>query len=151
MTTIVGGTGIQATFNSGSNDQNGLAATLASQISAGLIGGSLTRTNNTSPSVGTGFFLSAAFNTTIVMQPRVTALALTSGGAVSVIGSGEQRQAILGGNGNLTFFTNGGSGTVVTGDGNNLLGTPISGGTGFTFVTGTGNDTVVAASGDNII
>jgi len=68
MTTVSGSTGIQATLDSGSNDQNGIATALASQISAALSDGSLTRTDNTNPSVGTGFFVSAAGNTTIVMQ-----------------------------------------------------------------------------------
>lgn len=151
MTTVSGSTGIQATLDSGSNDQNGIATALASQISAALSDGSLTRTDNTNPSVGTGFFVSAAGNTTIVMQPAESALALTGGGAVSVVGSGGQNQQILSGSGNLTFYTNGGSGTVVTGDGNNLLGTPTTGGGGFTFVSGAGNDTVIAASGNNTI
>jgi len=151
MTTVSGGTGNQVTLNSGSNDQNGLATALANQISAALVGGSVTRTDNTNPSLGTGFYVSSAVNTTIVMQPAVSALALSSGGAETVIGSGGQNQAILGGSGNLTFFTNGGSGTVVTGDGNSLLGTPLLGGGGFTFIAGAGNDTVVAASGNNTV
>jgi len=151
MATISGGSGISVTVTSGSNDQNGLATSLANQISAGLASGALTQTSNTNPPTGTGFFSTAAINTTITMEPAVSALALTGGGADTVVGSGGQNQKILAGDGNLTFFTNGGSGEVVTGDGNNLLGTPTSGGGAFTFVTGTGNDTIVGATGDNTI
>jgi len=151
MSTISGGSGTQITLNSGSNDQNGLATNLANQISAGLASGALKQTDNTNPPTGTAFYVSPDVNTTITMGAAVSALALTGGGAESVRGSGGQDQLILGGSGNLTFFSNGGSGTVVTGDGNNLLGTPTSGGGAFTFVAGAGDDTVVAASGDNTI
>jgi len=151
MATISGGTGMQVTLDAGSNDRNGLAGNLANQITAALTGGALTRTDNTNPSTGAGFFVSAAVNTTIALQPAVLALALTGTRPESVVGSGGQGQAVLAGNGNLTFYTKGGTGTVVTGDGSNLLGTPVVGGGAFTFVTDAGNDTVVAASGNNTV
>jgi len=151
MATISGGTGEAVTLDAGSNDQNGLAAILAGQISAALAGGALVPTNNTNPPNGTGFYVSPAVNATIVLQSKVSALALTGGGADTVFGSGGQYQAILAGSGNLTLQTRGGTGSVVTGDGNNLFATPTTGGGGFSFVTGSGNDTVIAATGDNTI
>ena len=118
MATISGGSGSDVIINSGSNDANGIAAALANQIAAGLASGALTRTDNTTPPTGQGFFVSDAVSTTIIMQPAVSALALTGIGPESVVGSGGQGQIILAGYGPLTFFSNGGSGTVVTGDGN---------------------------------
>lgn len=150
-TTISGGTGTQVSLNVGSNELNGQAANLASQITAALTGGALVRTNNTNPPTGTGFFVTSAVNQTFVLQAAVTAMALASGGANTVIGGGGRYNAIIADNGNLTFQTNGGSGQVVTGDGNNLLATPTTGGGQYQFVTGNGNDTIFASTGNNTV
>jgi serralysin len=51
----------------------------------------------------------------------------------------------------VEFNTGGGSGTVVAGSGDNLIGTPTSGGGNYLFVGGDGNDTFTAFSGNDTI
>lgn len=80
-TTISGGTGVQVSLNVGSNERNGQADNVANQISAALKSGALVRTNNTAPATGTGFFVTSAVNSTIVLPAGVTALAVAGGGA----------------------------------------------------------------------
>ena len=151
MATISGGSGDQITLDAGSNDQNGLMADLTAQISAALQAGTLQQTDNTNPETGTGFYVTNGTGLSFTLEAAVRALAMTGGGANTVTGSGGQNQMIAADNGKLVFYTAGGTGHIVTGDGNNLLGTPTVGGGAFTFVTGAGDDTVVGASGDNTI
>ena len=49
------------------------------------------------------------------------------------------------------FDRGGGSGTVVAGSGNDLIGTPTSGGGGYVFSGGPGNDTITAFSGNDTV
>jgi serralysin len=79
-------------------------------------------------------------------------------GAVTVLGTGQTNFEIAAAQyTNLDFYTGGGSGTVNSGGGNNLLGTATTTGSdsnatsAWDFNVTSGNNTVVAASGNNTI
>ncbi len=85
----------------------------------------------------------AGFNFTIID---------TSEGFASVQGNGgEDQRVLISSATGVTFNTGGGSGTVVAGQGNNLIGTPMTGGGHQLIVGGPGNDTITSFSGDNVI
>ncbi len=66
-----------------------------------------------------------------------------------IYGSGDANQRILAGSGNLTYYAPGGSGTIVTGGGNNLVNIASSD-TGSWFIAmGNGNDTIRALGSGN--
>ncbi|GAC1347840.1 MAG: hypothetical protein NVSMB18_34170 [Acetobacteraceae bacterium] len=157
MATVTGG-GTTTFINAGSNDANGVAQALANTITAGLGNGTLVRTGGSSPPAGTsGVLTISSQGTTIQDQPGVTVDLINGGGnsvatgAVSVAGTGAANQVVIGDNENITYFTGGGTGTVVTGDGNNLIGTPTAGGGVFNITTGSGNDVIVAITGQNTV
>jgi Ca2+-binding RTX toxin-like protein len=78
-----------------------------------------------------------------------------------IFGAGDPNENVLAGAGNLAFFAKGGSGTVVTGGGIDLIGIPagdrgnwnIQTGNGTDAIVddGSGNDTIGAGSGHNFI
>ncbi|MDA8050258.1 MAG: calcium-binding protein [Rhodospirillales bacterium] len=73
----------------------------------------------------------------------------TYNGFTSVQGNGGNNQtSLLSSITGLGFNTGGGSGTVVAGSGDNLIGTPTAGGGSHLFVGGSGNDTFTAFSGN---
>jgi Ca2+-binding RTX toxin-like protein len=78
-----------------------------------------------------------------------------------IVGSGDPDENVLAGSGNLTFVATGGSGTIVTGTGIDIVRIPKSDTGNWNIYTGNGNDTIVdqgtghdtiiAGSGDNHI
>lgn len=158
MATVTGGG--QTTFiNVGSNDANGVAQALANVISAGLQGGTLTRVASAqnNPPTGSGVAtISTSGAPVLINAPGVsvdlinaTSSTTTVGGASqNIVGSGLPNQQVLGDNENITYFTNGGGGSFIFGDGNDIFGTPtIGGGVISNIQTGTGNDTINIYSG----
>ncbi|HUC17678.1 MAG TPA: calcium-binding protein [Acetobacteraceae bacterium] len=76
----------------------------------------------------------------------------TSDGFASVQGNGgEDQRVLISSATGVAFNTGGGSGTVVAGQGSNLIGTPTAGGGNQLIVGGTGNETVTSFTGDNVI
>ena len=155
MATVTGG-GSTTVVNVGSNDANGVAQALANVISAGLAAGTLTRVASpqNNPPTGTG---AATISTTggalITNAPAVSVDLIAAGGSVvgggsqNIVGSGLPNQQVLGDNENITYFTNGGGGSFVFGDGNDIFGTPTVGGGVSNVQTGAGNDTINIYSG----
>src|SRR4051794_6245196 len=127
-------------------DTNDAAAqALADVISAGLANGSSTRTTGNNPPTGYGVLTITDPNATVINQPAVSVDLIAGGGrggAITITGSGLPNQQVLGDNENITYFTNGGGGTVALGDGNNVVGTPTIGGGNLSVSTGSGSDTV---------
>lgn len=152
MATISGG-GSTTTPNLGSNDANGASASVANMISSGLNDGSITRTSaGSNPSTGAGLVtLSVPGGQTALAPANLDVIVASGGGSSTVVGSGGQSQLVLIDNTNVTFFSKGGSGTVIVGDGNDLIGVPAVGGGNFTITLGAGQDTVTAFSGQNTI
>ena len=152
MATVTGG-GSSTSFNLGSNEASSVGSALQSLISAGLTAGTITRTSPTgNPSTGAGLATVSTPGGQTNLGLAVTNFIVNQGGgSTTVVGNGGQRQSVLIDNTNTTFNTGGGSGSVVTGDGNNFIGTPTSGGGAFNIVTGAGNDTITAFTGQNSI
>ena len=148
MATVTGG-GSTTFINVGSNDgSTSVAQNLANVISAGLQGGTLTRVASptVNPPSGAGVATISTTGTPVIIDSPAVAVDLINatstttvvgGASQNVVGSGLPNQAVLGDNENITYFTNGGSGTIVLGDGNNLVGTPTIGGGAFVITTGT--------------
>src|SRR3954467_7077190 len=146
MATVTGG-GQTTIINVGSNDANGVAQALANVISSGLQNGTLTRVPNaqTNPTTGAGVAVitSTPVGGVVIDSPAVAVDLITAnpttgspvvGGAVqNVVGSGLPNQMVRGDNENITYFTNGGSGTIILGDGNDFVGTPTIGGGTFSI------------------
>ncbi len=79
------------------------------------------------------------------------ALVVSGSAAVSVTGNANATEQLIALNdADNTVYTAGGSGTVVAGQGNNLIGTATTGGAA-NIIAGNGNNTIVAASGNNTI
>jgi len=164
MATVTGG-GQTTVINVGSNDANGVAQALANVISAGLAAGTLTRVPNaqTNPASGPGVAVvqttppggvvvdSPAVSVDLITANPTTGSSVVGGARQNVVGSGLPNQMVIGDNENITYFTNGGGGSIVLGDGNNLVGTPTIGGSAFNITTGNGSDTITALSGNNTI
>ncbi len=152
MATVTGG-GATTTFNLGSNEASSVGSALQTLLSQGLTAGTISRTApNSNPSTGSGLATVSAPSSQTNLGPAVTNFIVSqAGGSTTVVGSGGQNQRVLIDNTNTTFNTGGGSGTIVTGDGNNFIGTPTSGGGAFSITTGTGNDTITAFTGQNTI
>lgn len=135
----------------GSNDQNGTAQALANAISAALANRSLVQEGLTAPAGTSSFTILSAPNQTYAMSAGQNAVAIGTGGPVTVFGSGSLGEQILGDNSNITLALRGGSGSVVLGDGNDFVSNALAT-TGFSITTGTGNDTVLATGvGNNTI
>ncbi len=135
----------------GSNDANGTAQALANAISAALANGSLAQQGLTAPAGTSSFTILSAPNQTYGLSAGQNALAVGTGGAATVFGSGSLGEQILADNGNLTLALRGGSGTVVAGNGNDFITTAALGTTGFSIATGAGNDSILALGGNNTV
>ena len=90
-------------------------------------------------------------------HPRLTALphgyadVVVSAPNAVILGSGDANEHILAGSGNLTFDAHGGSGTAVTGGGNNTIVIPVTDTGNWLIETGGGNDTIVDLAGADTI
>jgi len=158
MATVTGG-GSTTFINVGSNDANGVAQTLANVISAGLANGTLTRVPNpqTNPPTGAGVATISTSGAPVVLNApgvsvdliNATSNTTTVGGASqNIVGSGLPNQMVIGDNENIRYFDNGGGGSFIFGDGNDIFGTPTVGGGVINNVqTGRGNDTINIYSG----
>ena len=150
MATVTGG-GATNVLNVGSNDANGIATTLAAQLSTSLQNGSLVREPpGQNPSVGGGLtaILTAG---TYQVAPADSAIVVGDNANSVILGSGASNTQVLIGASSVAFNTNGGSGVLVSGDLPQLIATPTTGGGSFTFTTGTGSDIILAVSGFNTV
>jgi serralysin len=76
----------------------------------------------------------------------------TYNGFTTVQGNGGENQTtLISSITGVQFNTGGGSGTVVAGQGDNLIGTPTSGGGNYLISGGPGNDTITAFSGNDTV
>lgn len=71
---------------------------------------------------------------------------------VTIAGAAQANESVLGGASDLTFYTNGGSGTVVGGDGNNVIASPTASGGAWTLnLYGVGNTSVYGGAASDLI
>ncbi|MBV9756452.1 MAG: hypothetical protein JO047_05305 [Alphaproteobacteria bacterium] len=68
-----------------------------------------------------------------------------------IVGAKDQKNETVVAGGNMHFFTNGGSGTVISGQGNNLVSANATGDGNWTVIFDGGNNTVYANSGNFFI
>ena len=159
MATITGG-GSTTQFSLGSDESGSVGASVVGAINGLLGSGTFTRTSSPTVAAAAGQGLAQIATSGAYALPTTTTGLLVTAGAPSATVTGSS------GSGNLiavdnavgtaaspfVFNTNGGSGTIVTGDGTNLIGTStVAGAGGYSIQTGSGNDTVVAFSGNNTV
>jgi Ca2+-binding RTX toxin-like protein len=137
-----------------SNTNIALARQLAAAITAGVRAGTIIPAIDTNgpppplPPGTTGEFVQTQDRLT-VLPSGYTAVVDIARGAV-IFGSGDANESVLI-SGNSTFIATGatGSGTIVTGGGDNRIVIPTSVGGGWSINTGNGDDTVVALGTGN--
>jgi Ca2+-binding RTX toxin-like protein len=162
--TVTGVAGRTATIAYDTNKNFVLAAQIAAAINAAVQGGSERPGDNAfgpPPPLGGKQGLFTQSLPGVTMLPRGYADVVDSASSAIIFGSGDANEHVLAGAGNLTFFGRGGSGTVVTGAGNNSINIPVgtsgnwniqTGNGGNTIVDlGTGADTIAAGAGHNAI
>lgn len=159
MATITGG-GSTTSFSLGLNDATSVAASVLGAINGALALGTLTRVSSPTVAPGSGNGLvQLNASGTYTMPTADTVLLVGPGtGNATVTGSSAKGVNVLVADGVGTttapfvYNTNGGSGSIVTGDGSNVIGTATVPGTGNFYVqAGAGNDTVLAFSGTNTV
>ena len=159
MATITGG-GSATSFSLGLNEATSVAASVIGAINGALALGTLTRVSSptVAPASGNGLVQLTAAGSYAMPAADTTLLVAPGTLSATVAGSGGTGVNVLvaDGVGTVTapfvYNTNGGSGTIVTGDGTNLIGTTtVPGASSFYIQTGAGNDTVVAFSGNNTV
>jgi Ca2+-binding RTX toxin-like protein len=100
------------------------------------------------PTGVTGEFIQSVQGVTLLPQGYMDVVNTAKTGAI--YGSGDPNEQVLsGGQGNLTFFATGGSGTVAAGGGNNYVSIPTTDAGGWLVATGNGNDTILALGRGN--
>ena len=130
-----------------------LAQQLANAITAGVQGGTIipaVDTNGPPPPLHpgrTGEFVQT-LNGLTIMPSGYKAFVDTAQESV-VFGSGGNGESVLSSTGDLKFFATGGSGTVVTGGGDNLIVVPSTDRGAWSINTGNGNDVIMAVGGGN--
>jgi Ca2+-binding RTX toxin-like protein len=100
------------------------------------------------PTGATGEFIQSIQGVTLLPQGYKDVVNTAKTGAI--YGSGDANEGVLsGGQGNLTFFATGGSGTVAAGGGNNFVSIPTTDTGAWLIATGNGNDTIRALGPGN--
>ena len=153
IVTVPGANGATLSLNYDNNANAMLARDIAGAIRAGLNNHTIVAADSANgpppvlPAGKTGEWVQSTSNTTI-LPSGYDNVVNTANGAV-IFGSGGPNEHILSGDRALKFFATGGSGTIVTGAGNNFISIPASDNGAWTIDTGGGNDTIRAAGGGN--
>jgi Ca2+-binding RTX toxin-like protein len=151
--TVAGANSQTVTLNFDTNLNAILAQQLANAITAGVQGGTIipaVDTDGPPPPLlpgTTGEFVQT-LNGLTTLPPGYKAFVDIAQESV-VFGSGDNGESVLSSTGNLKFFATGGSGTVVTGGGNNLIVVPSTDTGAWSINTGNGDDTVLAGGSGN--
>ena len=96
------------------------------------------------PVTPVGLALFSGMHNSVPLGPTERIVLVAGGGPNTIAGSGGTDQLVLADDGDLTYFTGGGSGRIATGNGRNVIGTQD--GT-FNIATGAGDDTILALGG----
>jgi serralysin len=125
-----------------------------SDVRSATVFTSLTTPPPTDPSVLAVYKVDGSlFVDNVAQSPTANAAIVLSGTSNGrLVGNASAtHQLIVGNAGNDIINSGGGSGTIIAGDGNNVIGTLASGGGNLMVKTGNGNNTVVLASGNNTV
>jgi Ca2+-binding RTX toxin-like protein len=131
-----------------------LAQRIADAIRNGVDNNTILPVDNTSgpppplPTGVTGQFIQSVTGVTLLPSGYLDVVNTAKTGAI--YGSGDSNEQVLsGGQGNLTFYATGGSGTVAAGGGNNFVSIPTTDTGAWLIATGNGNDTIRALGPGN--
>ena len=130
-----------------------LAQQIAAVISAGIANNTISAADNKSgsppalPPGVTGELVLSQSATTLV--PKGYDFVVASAKSSVVFGNGDKNEQVLAGSGNLRFVATGGSGSIITGGGNNLISILPSDKGDWLIAMGNGNDTIGALGGGN--
>ena len=96
------------------------------------------------PTTPAGLAVFSGMHNAVSLGPTERIVLVTGEGPNTIAGSGATDQLVLSDDGDLTYFTGGGSGRIATGNGRNVIGSRD--GT-FNIATGAGDDTILALGG----
>ena len=158
VVTVPGAAGTSVALNYASANAASIAKSVLNTIYAAQTSGSLFPQvySASTPAVPTGqtgaLFADGSNGTDIIAPVGYLGLVDSAASPVTIAGANQANESVLGGSGGLTFYTNGGSGTVVGGDGNNLIASPTASGGAWTLdLYGSGNTTVYGGSANDLI
>jgi Ca2+-binding RTX toxin-like protein len=133
-----------------------LALHVASAIRAGVDNNTIFQFDNKSgtappvPPGETGEFIQSESGTTIL--PPGYDYVVDSAHDATILGNGDRNEQVLAGSGNLKFFASSGSGSIITGGGNDQVNIAASDAGDWLIAMGNGNDTIRAlGSGSDTI
>ena len=158
VVTVPGAAGISVALNYTNADAANIAKSVLGAIYAAQTSGALFPQvySASMPAVPAGqtgaLFADGSNGTNIVAPIGYLGVVDSAASPVTIAGANQINESVLGGSGGLTFYTNGGSGAVVGGDGNNLIASPtLNGGTWTLDFYGSGNSTVYGGSANDLI
>jgi Ca2+-binding RTX toxin-like protein len=128
-----------------------LALHVAAAISAGLNNDTIIATDNKNgpppalPPGVTGEFVQSQSGVTLL--PAGYDYVVDSASSAEIFGNGDANEQVLAGAGNLTFYATGGSGSIITGGGNNQINIMASDPGSWQIAVGNGADTIRAIGG----
>ncbi len=148
--TVAGGNGVEYRLNYGLTpgaavDQ--LAAAINVQVARGNVSTHFYHGGLTPPATPAGLIGQAVFpgiNNTVNLTLAERIVLVNGGGPNTIAGGGATGQQVLADDGDLTYFTGGGSGTIATGNGRNVIGSTLG---SFNITTGSGDDTILGLGG----
>jgi Ca2+-binding RTX toxin-like protein len=145
--TVPGAAGRTTTLAFDSTINASMASQISVALSAALQSGSERAADNAfgpPPPLGGRAGLFTQSLPGVTMLPRGYADVVNSASVGVIFGSGDPNEHVLSGSGNLAFYATGGSGTVLTGGGGNLISIPVSDSGNWLIQTGGGADTIIA-------
>ena len=151
--TVAGAGGATVTLVLDSASNAALANQLASAITAGVKNGSIAPATSLAgppPSVPAGKIGEWVQETNgATFLPNDYGAIIATAKKATLFGTGEDNVSVLGSSGGLTFYSNGGSGTVVAGGGDNRIYVPTTGKGAWSINTGNGDDIIQALGQGN--
>lgn len=152
--TVASGSGQTTSLTFDSANNAALAQSLVNSITGQLNAGTMSQATGAGgtapdPAPGTTGLYVQTDSGFLKLTDAYTAL-IEAAPSATVQGGSANGQSIVSGDGDLTFLSTGGSGTLDTGGGNNRI-LELTGRGGWSFNTGGGNDTVFAGAGNNTI
>jgi Ca2+-binding RTX toxin-like protein len=142
---------VTLSYDSSANAQ--LARQVAAAIATGIANNKIVAADNSSgpaaalPPGVTGEFVQSKSGTTFL--PKGYDYVVDSAKTAVIYGNGDANEQVLAGDGKLTFFATGGSGSVIAGGGNDLIAIANSDPGAWLIATGNGDDTIRALGSGN--
>lgn len=148
--TVAGGNGVEYRLNYGLSPGDAvsqLAAAINEQVARGNVSSQMYHGGLQPPATPAGRVGLAVFpgiNNQVNLTLAEKIVLVNGGGPNTIAGGGGTGQQVLADDGDLTYFTGGGSGTIATGNGRNVIGSTSG---SFNITTGSGDDTILGLGG----